>query len=83
MIWHRTSSTDRPKEKQRCLCIKKEKRRFSNYFIATLRYTEIKELDKEYWDDDDDDLYNFSDFDAWAELKEIENDYEQCEGYNQ
>ena len=82
MIWHKTSSTDRPKEKQRCLCIKKEKRRFSNYYIVTLHYTKIKELDKEYWEDDDN-LYNFSDFDAWAELKEIENDYAQWEEDNQ
>ncbi len=80
MIWHKTSSTDRPKELQRCLCIKKEKRRFSNYYIVTLHYTEIKELNKEYWKDDD--LYNFSDFDAWTELKEIENDYAQWEGDN-
>lgn len=71
MIWHKTSSNDRPKELQRCLCIKKEKRRFSNYYITTLCY---KIKDKEYWDDGDS-LYNFSDFDAWAELKEIEDDY--------
>lgn len=79
MIWHKTSSNDRPKEQQRCLCIIKEKRRFSNYYIVTLHYTKIK--DKEYWDDRDQ-LYNFSDFDAWTELKEIENDYTQWEEDN-
>ena len=74
MKWHFTSSKYRPKQLQKCLCLQNVKTRYSRCFIRILRYRYIEELNKEYWEDDDN-LYEFSVFDAWAELKEIEDDY--------
>ena len=40
----------------------------------TFKFDGMFEHVKEYWEDDEN-LYEFSDFDAWAELKEVEDDY--------
>jgi len=74
MKWHKTSSKDRPERLQKCICLQDLKTRYCRCFIRIFRYNYIKEIDKEYWEDDDN-LYAFSDFDAWAEWKEVEDDY--------